>query len=189
MWISNYGYKETCPHLRWTIVLSLSSNLWLPVKSPWTRFLNYHTTIGPNATYGPLSFTLSLVYDHSTKNEGTHWFFSFIALVFCALHVSTALYFVRYIHGYIKSYPENLSKFLCVHQWTCKINFLQHKREIGNTFTEAHFQKQTHSNSKVKICTKYGGTSFTYGIFTPNPKDFWCFFCLNLYILWWCSGK
>ena len=26
------------------------------------------------------------------------------------------------------------------------------------------------------ICTKYGGTSFTYGIFTPKPRDLWWFF-------------
>ena len=27
-----------------------------------------------------------------------------------------------------------------------------------------------------KICAKYGGTSITYGIFTPNPGELCCFF-------------
>ena len=32
-----------------------------------------------------------------------------------------------------------------------------------------------------KICTKYGGTSFTYGILTPNLKgSFSGFFCLTM---------
>ena len=27
-----------------------------------------------------------------------------------------------------------------------------------------------------KICAKYGGTSFTYGMFTPNPRELWWIF-------------
>ena len=31
-----------------------------------------------------------------------------------------------------------------------------------------------------KICAKYGGTSFSYGVFTPNPRDlWWVFFVLS----------
>ena len=31
-----------------------------------------------------------------------------------------------------------------------------------------------------KICAKYGGTSFTYGIFTPNPRELWWIFLFDI---------
>ena len=32
-----------------------------------------------------------------------------------------------------------------------------------------------------KICAKYGGDSFTYGIFTPNLRELWWFFMFDIW--------
>ena len=36
---------------------------------------------------------------------------------------------------------------------------------------------------KKIISVNYRGISFIYGIFTPNPREFWWFFCLKFHIL------
>ena len=33
-----------------------------------------------------------------------------------------------------------------------------------------------------KICTNYGGISFTCGIFNQNPRELWWVFCLKFHI-------